>query len=123
MLTVKTPQDLAKHIGTELGPSEWLTVDQAMIVAQCQILHRTCNDRAIADHRPLVDAINSSYGASFVSEPASTPGSTSVVGGGTSPCYFRARARSRTSGSPRDRRLALVRTRSYHPSRPRRRRP
>jgi len=31
MLVVETPQDLKKHIGTELGPSEWVTVDQAMI--------------------------------------------------------------------------------------------
>ena len=31
MLTVETPQDLAKHVGQKLGPSDWLTVDQAMI--------------------------------------------------------------------------------------------
>ena len=31
MLTVETPQDLAKHVGQTLGPSDWLTVDQAMI--------------------------------------------------------------------------------------------
>jgi acyl dehydratase len=31
MLVVETPQDLKKHIGTELGPSEWVTVDQPMI--------------------------------------------------------------------------------------------
>ena len=31
MLTVETPQDLTKHVGQTLGPSEWLTVDQAMI--------------------------------------------------------------------------------------------
>ncbi len=31
MLTVETPQDLAQHIGQKLGPTEWLTVDQAMI--------------------------------------------------------------------------------------------
>ena len=31
MLTVETPQDLAQHIGKKLGPTEWLTVDQAMI--------------------------------------------------------------------------------------------
>ena len=31
MLTVETPQDLAKHVGQKLGPSEWLTVDQGMI--------------------------------------------------------------------------------------------
>jgi len=30
-LTVETPKDLAQHIGKELGPSEWMTVDQAMI--------------------------------------------------------------------------------------------
>ena len=30
-LIVEKPQDLAKHIGQELGPSEWMTVDQAMI--------------------------------------------------------------------------------------------
>src|SRR5215469_18476501 len=31
MLIVATPQDLKKHIGETLGPSDWLTVDQAMI--------------------------------------------------------------------------------------------
>ena len=31
MLIVETPQDLKKHIGTKLGPSDWLTVDQDMI--------------------------------------------------------------------------------------------
>ena len=31
MLVVQTPQDLKKHIGQTLGPSEWITVDQAMI--------------------------------------------------------------------------------------------
>src|SRR5499426_589718 len=31
MLIVETPQDLKKHIGKKLGPSEWLTVDQPMI--------------------------------------------------------------------------------------------
>src|SRR5258708_19963472 len=31
MLTVETPQDLKKHIGQTLGPSDWLVVDQAMI--------------------------------------------------------------------------------------------
>ena len=31
MLIVETPQDLKKHIGTKLGPSDWLTVDQSMI--------------------------------------------------------------------------------------------
>src|SRR5262252_10713817 len=30
-LTVETPKDLLKLIGRELGPSEWMTVDQAMI--------------------------------------------------------------------------------------------
>jgi acyl dehydratase len=30
-LTVEYPKDLAQHIGKELGPSEWITVDQAMI--------------------------------------------------------------------------------------------
>jgi acyl dehydratase len=30
-LIVEKPQDLAKHIGQELGPSDWMTVDQAMI--------------------------------------------------------------------------------------------
>jgi acyl dehydratase len=31
MLTVETPQDLKQHIGKTLGPTEWITVDQAMI--------------------------------------------------------------------------------------------
>jgi acyl dehydratase len=30
-LTVEYPKDLAQHVGKELGPSEWVTVDQAMI--------------------------------------------------------------------------------------------
>jgi acyl dehydratase len=30
-LTVEYPRDLAQHVGKELGPSEWITVDQAMI--------------------------------------------------------------------------------------------
>jgi acyl dehydratase len=30
-LTVDEPKDLKQHIGKELGPSEWMTVDQAMI--------------------------------------------------------------------------------------------
>ena len=30
-LTVEYAKDLAKHIGEELGPSEWMTVDQSMI--------------------------------------------------------------------------------------------
>ncbi|MGH7333715.1 MAG: MaoC family dehydratase [Candidatus Rokuibacteriota bacterium] len=30
-LTVESPKDLAHHVGKELGPSEWITVDQAMI--------------------------------------------------------------------------------------------
>jgi acyl dehydratase len=30
-LTVESPKDLKDHIGRELGPSEWMTVDQAMI--------------------------------------------------------------------------------------------
>jgi len=31
ILSVESPKDLAAHIGKELGPSEWVTVDQAMI--------------------------------------------------------------------------------------------
>ena len=31
MLTVETPKELLGLVGRELGPSEWLTVDQAMI--------------------------------------------------------------------------------------------
>jgi acyl dehydratase len=30
-LTVDYPKDLAQHVGKELGPSDWFTVDQAMI--------------------------------------------------------------------------------------------
>ena len=30
-LTVEKPQDLAQHIGKDLGPSDWITVDQPMI--------------------------------------------------------------------------------------------
>ena len=30
-LTVEYPKDLAPHVGKQLGPSEWITVDQAMI--------------------------------------------------------------------------------------------
>jgi acyl dehydratase len=30
-LTVEFPKDLLQHVGKELGPSEWMTVDQAMI--------------------------------------------------------------------------------------------
>jgi acyl dehydratase len=30
-LTVEKPAELAQHIGRELGPSDWMTVDQAMI--------------------------------------------------------------------------------------------
>ena len=30
-LTVEQPKDLAQHIGRELGPSDWMTVDQGMI--------------------------------------------------------------------------------------------
>ena len=31
MLTVEYPKDLQQHVGQELGPSEWITVEQAMI--------------------------------------------------------------------------------------------
>src|SRR5258708_20016161 len=31
MLKVETPKDLLGLVGRELGPSEWVTVDQAMI--------------------------------------------------------------------------------------------
>jgi acyl dehydratase len=31
MLELETPKDLVQHVGRELGPSEWMTVDQAMI--------------------------------------------------------------------------------------------
>jgi acyl dehydratase len=30
-LTVERPEELLQHVGRELGPSEWLTVEQAMI--------------------------------------------------------------------------------------------
>ncbi len=30
-LTVEYPKDLKQHVGRELGPSDWMTVDQAMI--------------------------------------------------------------------------------------------
>ena len=30
-LTVERPHDLAQHIGKDLGPSDWITVDQPMI--------------------------------------------------------------------------------------------
>ena len=30
-LTVEYPKDLQQHIGVELGPSDWMTVEQAMI--------------------------------------------------------------------------------------------
>jgi acyl dehydratase len=30
-LTVETPAELVQHVGRELGPSEWVTVDQATI--------------------------------------------------------------------------------------------
>jgi acyl dehydratase len=30
-LTVEHPKDLLQHVGKELGPSEWMTIDQAMI--------------------------------------------------------------------------------------------
>ena len=30
-LTVEKPAELAQHVGRELGPSEWMTVDQAVI--------------------------------------------------------------------------------------------
>jgi len=30
-LIVQKPQDLANHVGEELGPSDWMTVDQAII--------------------------------------------------------------------------------------------
>jgi acyl dehydratase len=33
MLRVESPKDLVQHVGEELGPSSWLTVDQAMIDA------------------------------------------------------------------------------------------
>ena len=31
MLELESPLDLKQHVGRELGPSDWLTVDQAMI--------------------------------------------------------------------------------------------
>ena len=31
MLELETPHDWTKHIGRELGPSDWMTVDQPMI--------------------------------------------------------------------------------------------
>jgi len=31
MLELETPKDLLQHLGRELGPSDWMTVDQAMI--------------------------------------------------------------------------------------------
>jgi acyl dehydratase len=31
MFEVEMPQDMLQHVGRELGPSEWMTVDQAMI--------------------------------------------------------------------------------------------
>ena len=31
MLEIETPKDLLQQVGRELGPSEWMTVDQAMI--------------------------------------------------------------------------------------------
>jgi acyl dehydratase len=31
MLELETPKDWLKHVGSELGPSDWMTVDQAMI--------------------------------------------------------------------------------------------
>ena len=31
ILSVESPKDLVTHVGKELGPSEWITVDQAMI--------------------------------------------------------------------------------------------
>ena len=31
MLELETPHDMLKHLGRELGPSDWMTVDQAMI--------------------------------------------------------------------------------------------
>ena len=31
MLELETPSDVAQHLGRELGPSEWMTVDQPMI--------------------------------------------------------------------------------------------
>jgi len=31
MLELETPNDVAQHLGRDLGPSEWMTVDQPMI--------------------------------------------------------------------------------------------
>jgi len=31
MLEIETPKDLLQHVGRELGPTDWMTVDQAMI--------------------------------------------------------------------------------------------
>src|SRR5258705_13607857 len=31
MLELETPLDIKQHVGRELGPSEWMTVDQPMI--------------------------------------------------------------------------------------------
>ena len=31
MFEVETPKDLLQHVGRELGPSDWMTVDQTMI--------------------------------------------------------------------------------------------
>ena len=31
MFEVETPKDLLQHVGRELGPSDWMTVDQVMI--------------------------------------------------------------------------------------------
>ena len=31
MLSVEYPKDLKQHVGRELGPSDWMTVDQGMI--------------------------------------------------------------------------------------------
>jgi acyl dehydratase len=31
MLELETPHDMLKHVGRELGPSDWMTVDQVMI--------------------------------------------------------------------------------------------
>src|SRR4030095_14734736 len=31
MFELETPQDLLQHIGKQLGPSDWMTVDQKMI--------------------------------------------------------------------------------------------
>jgi acyl dehydratase len=36
MLIVQYPRDLKQHIGRELGPTEWITVSQAMIDAFAQ---------------------------------------------------------------------------------------